>query len=65
MTDDEIEFFRKNIRRILQQIFLDKPIGSATAYFSIWHELRKVLEEELSITINTEVQTEIDKIKSD
>ncbi len=65
MTEDELEYFRKNLRSILNVIFLDKPIKNATAYFGIWHQTRSILEQELSAVVNASARDEINKIKAD
>lgn len=64
MKEDEIEYFRTHLRRTLNFIFLDRKIASASEYFTIWQEIRKIVEEELAEVVQQDVNAELYKIKA-
>lgn len=64
MTEHDIEYFRTHLRRTLNFIFLDQKIGSPSEYFSVWQEIRKIIEEELAAVVNEDVSDELQKIKA-
>lgn len=65
MTQEEIACFRVNVRRTLDHIFAGNSIATASEYFAVWQEVKRVLEEELHVLVNHECDTEIKKIRGE
>jgi len=64
MCADQVVFFKEQMQKTLNRIFFDKKIKSPAAYFEIWMELRKSLEDELSIHVSPEIESELHRIKN-
>jgi len=65
MTQEEIAYFRANVRRALDHIFAGQSITTATEYFAIWQEIKRVLEEEFHVLVNHECNVEVKKIRGE
>ena len=63
LSEDELNFLVEHIRKGLHSVFLGRTISSAGVYFTVWRELRKVLEEELNNLVNKNIEDELEKIR--
>lgn len=65
MTQQELDYFRVTMRRALDHIFAGQGIVTASEYFAVWQEIKRVLEEELHVLVNHECDTEIKNIRGE
>jgi len=65
MKQEDVVFFRANVRRTLDHIFAGQSITTATEYFALWQEIKRVLEEELHVLVNHECDVEVKKIRGE
>ncbi len=54
MNPADAELFRQEMRKTIHQIFSerDKKISTISSYLATWQQMVKILNEELSLSVN-------------
>ncbi len=64
LDHEDIEALKIDISMLMQQSLAGKNIITASQYFAVWRELRKIVDEELTRIVNDNCAAELAKINS-
>lgn len=62
---EDLNYFRVQLKLLLQFMLKDQPIERSTQYFALWALFKKILEEELFKLTDLPCQDTVKKIQED